>query len=140
MKYSTCLGGRERDSYSCLDMLKAPYKPVTPDRSRTSIHVIRTKLFKCFIHNIPYTCIPSFTSLPPSLSTARRRRNLRRRPRSRYSMGGGASSILPRRGIVHFSSMIELRAAAVEMKDYRMISTLSRSTGFGQTQSVHYLK
>ena len=71
-------------------------------------------------------------------AAARRRRNIRRR--AAYSFGGGVSSLHPRRGIVHFSDVTQLRAAAKEMKDYRMITTVSRSTGFGQTQSIHYLK
>ena len=70
----------------------------------------------------------------------RRRRAYRHRTRGAYGLGGGVSSLHRRRGIVHFSNVVELRAAAKEMNDYRMITTISRTTGFGQTQSIHYLK
>ena len=71
----------------------------------------------------------------------RRRRHGYRHHHAGYGLGGGGvSSLHPRRGLVHFSSVVELRAAATEMNDYRMITTVSRTTGFGQTQSIHYLK
>ena len=82
-------------------------------------------------------------SLCPSLPypAVRRRRRHGYHHRARYGLGGGGvSSLHPRRGLVHFSSVVELRAAATEMNDYRMITTVSRTTGFGQTQSIHYLK
>ena len=72
------------------------------------------------------------------LAVRRRRRGYRHR--AAYGLGGGVSSLHPRQGIVHFSNVMELRAAAREMNDYRMITTISRTTGFGQTQSMHYLR
>ncbi len=75
-----------------------------------------------------------------SYPAVRRRRRHGYHHRASYGLGGGVSSLHPRRGIVHFSNVIELRAAATEMNDYRMITTVSRTTGFGQTQSIHYLK
>ena len=88
------------------------------------------------VHVIFIECLPDF----PYPAVRRRRRRGGYRSRGGYGLGGGVSSLHPRRGIVHFSSVVELRAAATEMSDYRMITTVSRTTGFGQTQSIHYLK
>ena len=65
---------------------------------------------------------------------------LTRRPRSHNIFGSGAAGSLPQTGLVHFSDVGQLRAAAKEMHDFRLVSNVSRSTGFGQTQSVSYLR
>jgi len=83
----------------------------------------------------------------PRLFLNRRRRNraseLRRRARrNRFTStfySGSASSALPTSGVVYFSNVTQLRAALKEMHEFRLVSNLSRVTGFGQTQSVSYL-
>lgn len=42
--------------------------------------------------------------------------------------------------MVYFSSVTQLRAALKEMHDFRLVSNLSRVTGYGQTQSISYLR
>lgn len=43
-------------------------------------------------------------------------------------------------GVVHFSDVTELRAAAQEMDRFRIVSNVFRNTGFGATQTISYLK
>lgn len=78
--------------------------------------------------------IPIFTSLTAQLSfffVARRRVG-----RSRDNLLSSSSQ----QGVVYFSDVTELRAAAQEMNGFRIVSSLSRNTGFGATQTVSYLK
>ena len=43
-------------------------------------------------------------------------------------------------GVVYFADVNQLRAAIKEMHDYKLTTSVSRNTGFGQTQSIHYLR
>ena len=80
-------------------------------------------------------------SLPPSLLLPERSR-LPPRGRNIQSglFGRGFTPALGCCGVVFFSDVTQLRAALKEMQQFRLLSSLSRNTGFGQTQSVSFLK
>jgi len=42
-------------------------------------------------------------------------------------------------GVVFFSDITQLRAALVELQDYKLTMTSSRNTGFGQAQQNNSL-
>ena len=66
----------------------------------------------------------------------RRQRSLRRGRRGRT---GFSDSGLPLKGTVYFSDVHQLRAAAREMQDFRVLSQGSARGNFGQAHSVSFL-
>ena len=68
------------------------------------------------------------------------RRRARRHRFTSTFYSSGPSSNRPTNGVVYFSSVTQLRAALKEMHDFRLVSNLSRVTGYGQTQSISYLR
>ena len=68
------------------------------------------------------------------------RRRARRHRFTSTFYSGGPSSNRPTNGVVYFSNVTQLRAALKEMHDFRLVSNLSRVTGYGQTQSISYLR
>ena len=97
-------------------------------------------IFAQMYKHTPPTHHPHTTHTHTHTHSGELRRRARRNRFTSTFYSGSASSALPTSGVVYFSNVTQLRAALKEMHEFRLVSNLSRVTGFGQTQSVSYLR
>ena len=85
---------------------------------------------------------PTTTSGRTSRTSRALQRMIRRRRRNRHTniFESENAGNAHQRGVVHFGDITQLRAALKEMQEFRVASSLSRTTAFGHTSSTSVLR